>query len=169
MKLELRKVRYIASLSEETNCFTADLFVDGVLTAHISNRGHGGCDEQRPAKGKTEADIVAVENWIKKNHAPIATDMLLDGKPFVMTPNLETICTDLMAANLATKQLERLLKRTVAYIDPKTKMIYSFTGKVEGVQRAHAITETARRKPDAIILNNLPFDEALKAFRAASQ
>lgn len=169
MKFELRKVHHMPSLSEETNAYSADLYVDGQLIAHVSNRGHGGCDDQHPAKGRTNADLQRVEEWIKANHPPRETGMKLpSGEMFLMDITLETICGELLESHLASKKLERLLKRTVAYFDPDKKAVYNFKGTLVAEQRAHAITDTLRKKPNAVILNNLPFDEALKVFIGAS-
>lgn len=169
MKIELRKVHYSASLSEETNAYSADLYIDGVLTAHVSNHGQGGCDEVHPANGKTYDDITSVEQWIKANHPPRTTDIKMpDGSMFVMDVTLESLCGDIVAEYLSTKELQRLLKRTVAYFDPTKKSVYTFKGKLEGVQRAHTITALLRSTPHAVVLNNLPFDEALKVFRSTA-
>ena len=42
MKVELRKVSINKRLSEETTCFSADLWIDGAKAGIVSNRGHGG-------------------------------------------------------------------------------------------------------------------------------
>ena len=40
----LKALKHIASMSEETHCFSANLYIDGVKAASISNHGHGGPD-----------------------------------------------------------------------------------------------------------------------------
>lgn len=47
MKLELKSIKHNPSLSEETEAFTADLWVNGKKVAYCSNRGHGGCTDYR--------------------------------------------------------------------------------------------------------------------------
>ena len=42
MRLELKKVRIIPCMSEETTCFHATLYVDGKKAADCSNTGKGG-------------------------------------------------------------------------------------------------------------------------------
>lgn len=42
MKLELKKVSFSESLSDDSNAFTADVHIDGVKRATASNHGHGG-------------------------------------------------------------------------------------------------------------------------------
>ena len=42
MKIELKSVKYFASLSEETNCFQATVWIDGKKVGTAENLGHGG-------------------------------------------------------------------------------------------------------------------------------
>jgi hypothetical protein len=44
MKIELRKISFNERMSEETNCYAADLYVDGKKVGEVGNDGHGGCD-----------------------------------------------------------------------------------------------------------------------------
>lgn len=45
MKIEIKNISYSERMSEETSCFSADLWVDGKKIGVISNRGTGGCDD----------------------------------------------------------------------------------------------------------------------------
>ena len=45
MNIELKNVKFMESLSEGTNCFSADLFVNGRKVGFAKNAGHGGCTE----------------------------------------------------------------------------------------------------------------------------
>jgi hypothetical protein len=42
MNIELRKVKYHEDMSDETNCFSAEVWTDGRLLARVSNQGCGG-------------------------------------------------------------------------------------------------------------------------------
>lgn len=42
MKLQLKKVKIYDELSEETICFTAELYADGKKVATVKNDGRGG-------------------------------------------------------------------------------------------------------------------------------
>jgi hypothetical protein len=46
--IALRKFKVYADLSDETNCYTAEVLVDGKLAFTAENRGHGGCDFYHP-------------------------------------------------------------------------------------------------------------------------
>ncbi len=60
MKIELKKLKVAKHLSEETTAFSAELHVDGVLAAYVSNHGQGGCNEthflDRDLGDKVEAE-----------------------------------------------------------------------------------------------------------------
>lgn len=45
MKIELKKLKHYSGMSQETDAFTADLYVDGKLAANCKNDGQGGCTD----------------------------------------------------------------------------------------------------------------------------
>lgn len=47
MKIELKNIKVMNSLSEETVCFSASIYVDGKKAGQASNRGHGGNTDYR--------------------------------------------------------------------------------------------------------------------------
>ena len=54
MKITLKSFKHSPSLSEETIAFTANIYADGKLVGHASNRGHGGNTDCFPANNKRE-------------------------------------------------------------------------------------------------------------------
>jgi len=166
-KIELRKISHNKSLSEETNAYTADVYVDGVLTCHVSNHGTGGCDEQHPAKGKTYDDVKALNDYCKATFPKEAYDFG-EGHKGESEVDLESLCGKLLEDSLITKDLQRLLKRTVAFFDPKDKSIRSYKGKIPDVARPSLVALTLKKTPHAIILNDLPFADAMKLFKEAA-
>lgn len=58
----LKKVKVHDNLSEETVCFSAEVYQNGKLIAYVSNRGQGGCNDLHPAKGLTYDDIKHLDN-----------------------------------------------------------------------------------------------------------
>lgn len=174
--VELRKVSHSKSLSEETPAYTAQVWVDGKHFCDVSNHGQGGSDMQCPPKGQTNfafnPAMVALDERIAATFPVRTYGDLMDketGKPMEFRDNLESVCHQLVDDISVAKDLQRLLKRTVVYFDPAKKAIMSFKGKPVGVQRAHMITETIRKNPDAKVLNNLPFDEALSIYKEAGR
>jgi len=67
MKIELKKIKFYEKLSEETNCYVADLYIDNIHTAYVENRGRGGNTDIRWAR-KHEGDglrITQAEEYCK--------------------------------------------------------------------------------------------------------
>lgn len=62
MNLSLKKVKYFDEMSEETPCFVAELYDNGVHMATVKNDGQGGGNMLYPVKGKTYADITKYDN-----------------------------------------------------------------------------------------------------------
>lgn len=48
MKIELKKIRYYESMSEETCCFQGEIYCDGVNIGYCRNDGRGGDTLVRP-------------------------------------------------------------------------------------------------------------------------
>jgi hypothetical protein len=58
MDIQLKAVRHMESLSEETNCFTANLYVEGKKIAECGNHGHGGPTDIDYVRHPRVADII---------------------------------------------------------------------------------------------------------------
>jgi hypothetical protein len=64
MKIEFKNVEVYPRLSEETPCFAADLYVDGALEAHVSNRGRGGSNDYRFPPGRSWKTLDEIEHRV---------------------------------------------------------------------------------------------------------
>jgi hypothetical protein len=58
MKFELKTVKFFEAFSEETNAFTAKLYINGKYVADVKNDGHGGCTDVHPIN-KLASDIIS--------------------------------------------------------------------------------------------------------------
>lgn len=67
MKIELRKIRINTRMSEETTCFSADIYLDGKLAGEAMNRGHGGETEIRLANVDRVKATQHARAWITAN------------------------------------------------------------------------------------------------------
>lgn len=64
MNIEIKNIKINKAFSEETICFIADVFVNGVKTAYAKNDGHGGCTFYNRYEGK-EALLDKAEQYAK--------------------------------------------------------------------------------------------------------
>jgi hypothetical protein len=62
LNILLKNVKVNETLSEETICFSADVYEAGKLVAHVSNHGHGGSNYVYPAKGLKYEDVKHLDN-----------------------------------------------------------------------------------------------------------
>lgn len=65
---EIKNVRRLAGLSEETECFTATLYVDGKRKTTVKNSGHGGPNSYNGLTPLEQQayDLIA-HNWLNEN------------------------------------------------------------------------------------------------------
>ena len=154
-RVTLKKVSYSASLSEETSAFTADVYFDGKRIAYASNRGHGGPTDINAYEGQGPK-VAEAEAYAKTfPHTGVIGGQAYD---FGMH-SLESIVDDLLASYLTERDLKRLLKKTVGIVGTEVRVI-----------KAPYSPETAaafrKQHPDVVLLNELPFEEALKRYLA---
>lgn len=89
MKVELRKFKHYPSMSEETECFIADLYVDGKKIGVAENSGKGGCNDTHVFKRE---DWVAFAQFVKAQ-PPVVSPLsspsdTLGPTPMAMTEDL---------------------------------------------------------------------------------
>ncbi len=85
MKIELKKIKHSPSLSEETNAFTADLYINGILAGYCRNSGQGG-NTNISANDKKGNDLIQQAELSFKGKKVVCNDF---GKPFEFDHNLE--------------------------------------------------------------------------------
>ena len=153
MKLELKNIKHTSWASEETHCYQASLYVDGKPVAIVSNDGHGGEDryyDHPKFKGGKSA-------WCDKMQEVHEYFKSLPNTPSEWFPEgmeqcLEFWCCDQVNDWLSARELKKKLK---------AGFLFQFADKV-GVF-AHKTRPSRAHK--AIILNDMPFDEALSIWK----
>lgn len=140
MLIELRKLRIIKALSEETPCYTAEIWIDGALAFHASNRGHGGADDYRPVGAIAEAEV---NRWLKANRSTRSSH----GMTF--EPDLENEVARLMDAAEHLALLRRRLRTNVVTIENGD--VYSYP--LKGRPFAALSSAIRAKKPDIEIVN----------------
>ena len=114
MKIELKSVKLFEELSEETEAFTATLFVDGVRLADVSNRGSGGPHDLTPVEGKTYGDIKFLDEWCKSHLPKWGADF---GDGDVYDTDLELQISHLVEAERKIQKIKKLLRGKLVLVD----------------------------------------------------
>ena len=113
MKLELKNIKFYESMSEETNCFQADLFINGKKIAYVKNSGQGGCTDYNVHDFKLQSVLREAEAYC--NSMPIKRSEEFD---FEYQPTLEHEIDDLFEAWLkvkADKKMEKQMEKGILY------------------------------------------------------
>lgn len=155
MRIELREIRHSEFASQETHCYQAELYVDGLFFANVGNAGRGGADFMHLARGRTWDEVRALEAHIAETYPLI--DIGEGYEP--LRQNLETVCGDLVNEWLRRRALERLLRKPL-FIDPAHKGVRGFP-LPRGIKLVDALQVLRLKHPTYRFLNDLPRDEAL--------
>ena len=153
MKIELKAIQYAAFSSEETNCYSASLYVDGRKIGTVGNDGRGGCDRFHGDR----AAHTAADEWCRANLPkwdglgcrPVDTD-------------LELHCGRLLDDWLASREMKKTLHTCVLFINQRDGKLYQVRHRGE---IARTIAAIACKHPGATVLNGLPVDKALDLYR----
>ena len=160
MRIELRKVRCSPSLSEETNAFTADVWIDGRKAGSARNQGTGGPTDVYPATMRDSIDEYA-------RTLPEVEVAGSDGaEPTLLKLDAGWVIDRLLADWFDVRDMHKKLKNRLLYIkdnEPGIMMTKPMTPQLmtEVIGSAHY---KAAWKVNTW-LNSLPEDEALALYR----
>lgn len=103
MDIQLKNIKYSAFASQETSCYMATIYIDGVKVGTVENDGNGGCDFVHPQSVADRIDEYA-KTLPKKVCA--WNDPVTD-EPMLLEQSHETIFSDLIDQYLQLKSLKR--------------------------------------------------------------
>lgn len=182
MTMELKSIKFIAKLSEETLCYTARVHLNGKAVAEVANRGHGGCDEFHLLPGtvtrdefieQAMADMVGT-GFVEHERAETAKFYAENnlGDPPADEKNpwslFEAWCAREVGLHADRSDLKRRMGRKALYKMPGKDGIYqtSYKGNAKPDERLFA--HVREKNPGAKVLNEMPIDEALELWRASA-
>jgi len=183
--MELKNLSLNTSISEETHCFRASVYINGKRMFTASNGGKGGPNFYSPSdfgKGKEafeEAMAIAREEakqyTLKKielgEDLQWAIDAFGDGKSDEL---IDWLITDLINEQLTLKEMRKTLKKKITIYDPKKKQMFSLgkdnptNGNIDKYKDHFATKSDEKNAKDWVWLNTIPEAEAYKYWRTAS-
>ena len=140
MKIELRKLRVDKRLSEETMCYSAEIWIDDARAFVAGNRGHGGPDDFHQVGTTSLADV---EAWLATTRPPRVAYGL------TMKHDLEMEVSDLMIEAEQIATLRRRMKTNVVTIEGEQVYTYSLKGRAV----SNVVASIRRSKPDVVVVN----------------
>ena len=175
MNITIKNIKHYESMSEETDCFEATLYVDNKKVGSVANRGTGGCNEWRLDDYSLERTL---NDWCITNLPKWKmSDTFVDGENKEMDTDLDMHISNLLVNYLETKDLKKLLSKCVAVMTDECGKgeIYEwkFSG-YKGMSKQNVINGVSDvmqkdakdkwNKLNAVVLNSMPFDEAFKVY-----
>ena len=154
MKIELKSVKHYESMSEETNCFQATIYIDGKRVGEASNRGYGDPINITPYELHKTLDEYA------------SALPPLDYEGMQIEQDAEIIIGNLLNDWLLSQDLKKLMSGRVVFLkDSKLKQ----SAKLDKLRLTEVLKSNSPAFQGGTILNNLPFAEAVKIYREFAQ
>jgi len=164
MELSMKSIKHSDWASQETYCYSANLYLDGKPFAMVSNDGVGGCDTVYPhpksqyTSGKDwQNKLKEIEDYFKS--LPNTDLGKYDWCPEGFGQTLETWCCDQVSDFLHKKDMQRVMR---------TKHLFKTSDGLFEVRHEVKVARIKRDHPDAVILNDLPIEEALSIYKEAT-
>lgn len=113
MRVELKNVRHSEMASEETECFSATVYIDGKKAGTVENDGRGGADLHHPHSLRDRLEeIAATLPDIDVSH------FYNDGETHTMKCSAEIMIDDILQDVLRAKRERRLCARQTLFRKP---------------------------------------------------
>lgn len=166
MQITLKNVKHYESMSEETNCFEATVYIDGKKAGSVSNRGCGGPNEM-------DHDLYLRLTEYAKT-LPAETT-IINGQSYTFPHSADSLIDKALIAILYEKEAKRFRKIFEKDID--TKVLYVKDGAVYGSKYgpskaltpemlAHRTAKISKLLGEGYaVLNALPFDEGFALWK----
>ena len=161
MKIELKNFKHAAFASEETMCFRATIYVDGVKTGEIENQGNGGASTIYCSP--TTPNALELREKAEK-YCESLPPYDIDGMSLEM--DLEFFCELLAGNEVAKKKLKADLKNKIVLTKPNDPGVYtkSLNKGYKGKLTTAIIEKYQSDNPTFKVLNLMPFDKALQEY-----
>ena len=170
MNIQLKNIKLNLAFSEETNCFTADIFVNGKKAGYCKNDGRGGCTWYGGYDVQGRGLIALAEAWALEQKP---TYVVMGDKGYTIESNLEHWIDGQISDYIKKKEdvsfakkLQKNMSKGICYGTPESYKIVSWKGitivqllnRVDGrIALRNKIDELVNQ--GEIILNtNLPKD-----------
>jgi hypothetical protein len=121
MKIELKKIEFSERMSEETNCFVADLYINGSKAGYVKNDGHGGQTDYRADSPELRPVIAEAEEYCK-------TLPDIDYGTFTLPSSLEHVIDQLFEDWIVAKERRKKERKmqTCILVGKPDAMMYSY-------------------------------------------
>lgn len=165
-KIELKKVKLCEFMSEETQCYECEVWIDGILSFTASNEGHGGCDNYQPVYDRAK-DKYRHEEYnagMAKLTAycatlpPLPASDWKGAEPLPMT--VELLIGDLIEKYSNAKKVEKTVKQL------RDRVMFIKDGAIHSYKRvlpalvSQQLVYAKKHHPGCVMLNECTTEQA---------
>jgi|688.fasta_scaffold350319_3 hypothetical protein len=111
MRIELKNFKHYDRLSEETYCFTANIWVDGTKCGYAENRGFGGETSYHHEGTEASRQLIKQAEQYCFKMPPIVWQSTSSGKDLSIDMNLTNYIDELVSALVKKKEDESIAKK----------------------------------------------------------
>ena len=155
MKIELKNVKYSEAMSDETNAFTADIWIDGKKALYCKNSGTGGGTSVRRYKLE-DREIEDKFFTYCRSLPPVQS------KYGPLDSNADLVIDNLFMNWLTDRDCRRAMKNKIVFTIVGKPGIFQVKGKYTDVPRY----DVRKHHPTVDqVLNELPIEDAVKLWR----
>ena len=161
MKLELKNIKHSVFASKETFCYQGVVYIDGKKSLYVSNDGCGASDNLDTIGSIPYSIIEELDNWCKKNLPKWKVSF--DGSDAEeQDTDFEMWCHEEVNQFLIRKELKNKLTKCVIFF--KNGDLMESRYKVKKLGGVHMNHFKINHKNTKLILNEMPFEDALKHY-----
>lgn len=157
-RITIKGLKVAEFASEETTCFTATVYFDGVKVGTVSNDGHGGCNDWHTVNSNAFEDAEAFAKSLP------ATTYESEGVVHELPTDLDSVIDDLCDEEREGKRLRRiflnLYRRKVAYVFDGSVWTLKRPLPPAGPARDVLLDNLIKKFPTAMVLCRLPEADA---------
>ena len=163
-KIEMKNISYYKRGSEETPCYNATVYINGKKAVEVSNDGHGGSDRQH-VWHENGFNLREIDKWCVAKFGQSSWEY--GGQTYSTDIDLEHYCHDELYKHLDTKLLKRNMKKNIMFFRDEND-IKSGQYTLAKIQNniGGLMAYIKDKYPKSFILNDMPFEKALKTFRS---
>lgn len=153
----LKNLKYHDDMSEETLCFSADVWIDGYKAGYATNGGYGGPTDVRPYDAKGKELIKFVTTQIEQMPPEVIEFM---GKTLTMRSTLDTFVDEIVDNMLKEKEekkvtnwIKKKLPTGIVAKDGDNLYYYPFNSITLTAHKQELAKRVLKARPTCEILN----------------
>ena len=152
-RIKLKKIKVLQSRSEETHCYTASVYFDGVKCAEVGNGGHGAEDDYYPVNPEIASKMQAYIDTLPDH---IYEGFGKNPEPWSVPESLESICSEAINEWYYMKDYKKATKSWAYYTGEWDGSYYTIKGAKSKYTRDVIVQYLAKEKTYNL-LNDLTF------------